>query len=410
MGSCATKLRAVDTAGVQLAACAQPLAKLATVDGDMLGADCQTCILQALGADAQLLASVSRSWQAAVEAVLPLRYERSLDDRGVGASLNGDSFLRYPEDVAVLPEGGMCVADSGRSRLQIFSHDAVPETSIGRKGAEKGRFHTPCGIACNGTALYVSDTWNRRVQKLRIADGAPLGTVGTKGDGEGEFSQPMGICVMADEVFVCDAHNHRIAVLGTDLSWRYAFGFAHARLYDEFGYGVAAALGGRRTGEFKRPSGVACDARELYVADSGNDRIQVFARDDEGRMRFERAFGSKGRRAGQFNRPCGIAATRGLLVVSEETRLQVLTLMGLPLQVITRASLGSVRPGKSLDSGGWRHIDSDMDVLRIGDGLAGLCADGERVWVADSLRSEIHVLLLRVTWSVTAMRQCTVSA
>jgi hypothetical protein len=29
-------------------------------------------------------------------------------------------------------------------------------------------------VACDGTALYVADTTNHRVQKLRLADGAHL--------------------------------------------------------------------------------------------------------------------------------------------------------------------------------------------------------------------------------------------
>ena len=56
---------------------------------------------------------------------------------------------------------------------------------------------------------------------------------------------------------------------------------------------------------------------------------------------------------------------RGLLVVSEPRRLQVLTPKGVPLQVLT-----------------------------IGSELQGLCADDERVWVADGERyaNTVHVL------------------
>ena len=72
-------------------------------------------------------------------------------------------------------------------------------------------------------------------------------------------------------------------------------------------------------------------------------------------MRFARAFGGRGDAPGQFTHVWGVAVVRGLLVVSEDRRLQVLTLKGVPLQV-----------------------------LKLGKGLRELCADEQRVWVADA--------------------------
>ena len=80
-------------------------------------------------------------------------------------------------------------------------------------------------------------------------------------------------------------------------------------------------------------------------------------------MRFARAFGGKGDAPGQFSQPWGVAVVRGLLVVSEGDRLQVLTPKGVPLQVLT-----------------------------LGSGLRGVCADEQRVWVADVGESRVHAL------------------
>ena len=121
-------------------------------------------------------------------------------------------------------------------------------------------------MACDGTSLYVADTGNHRVQKLRLADGAHLGTVGnadcTGGRGEGQLHFPYGLCVAAGALYVCDCRNNRIVVLGTDLAWRYTIG--------RYGSG---------DGEFfDLPSAVAAHGGELYVADSGKDRIQAAPR------------------------------------------------------------------------------------------------------------------------------------
>ena len=80
-------------------------------------------------------------------------------------------------------------------------------------------------------------------------------------------------------------------------------------------------------------------------------------------MRFARAFGGEGDAPGQFKWPEGVAVVRGLLVVSEKKRLQVLTPKGVPLQVLT-----------------------------LGYDLQRMCADEQRVWVADADASRVYEL------------------
>ena len=70
-------------------------------------------------------------------------------------------------------------------------------------------------------------------------------------------------------------------------------------------------------------------------------------------MRYLRSFGTAGDAPGQFRDPRGITVVRGLPVVSDDDRVQVLSPTGAPLQVLTFP--------ESL--------------------LAGLCTDQERVWV-----------------------------
>lgn len=252
-------------------------------------------------------------------------------------------------------------------------------------------------MACDSTFLYVADTRNHRVQKLRLASGAHVGTVGREdcafGDGEGEFARPTRLCVANGELYVCDCNNSRIVVLNTDLKWQYAFGDPY----------------GPQLGRFAFPTAVAAHGSELYVVDHGNDRVQtrppapcppraqgrhapprlarqVFTQDPRpntaeeparhGRMRFARAFGGElprefGIEARAFNFPEGVAVVRGLLVVSKYGSVRVLTREGVPLQEV---QFPGARPPPD---------------------LAGLCVVNERVWVADKWAATLRALKVR---------------
>jgi hypothetical protein len=87
-------------------------------------------------------------------------------------------------------------------------------------------------------------------------------------------------------------------------------------------------------------------------------------------MRFARAFGGVGDAPGQFKlRPWGLAVVRGgLLVVSEDARLQVLTPHGVPLQVL---SLGEGRRPR------------------------GVCVTDAHVWTTDQGDHRVHAFKIR---------------
>jgi DNA-binding beta-propeller fold protein YncE len=82
--------------------------------------------------------------------------------------------------------------------------------------------------------------------------------------------------------------------------------------------------GGERSGKngkFSFPWGVACDSTgNVYVADSGNNRIQVFTAD----MKFQRKFGCRGEGNGELDWPVGVAVdSRGMVFVSEDQNCRV---------------------------------------------------------------------------------------
>ena len=93
-----------------------------------------------------------------------------------------------------------------------------------------------------------------------------LSVWGESGSAPGELHQPIGIAVASDgTVFVADTGNDRIQAFGSKGSFLGAFGSR-----------------GKQPGEFRRPIDLDIDARgHLYVAEHGGDRVQVFTRAGE---------------------------------------------------------------------------------------------------------------------------------
>lgn len=83
-------------------------------------------------------------------------------------------------------------------------------------------------------------------------------TLGRTGQGAGEFLMPMGLVIDAyGQLYVADAGNNRVQVIDTNGNFVAEFG--------SFGW---------REGEFDYPNDVALNLDTIYVADTGNNRVQ----------------------------------------------------------------------------------------------------------------------------------------
>jgi uncharacterized protein (TIGR03663 family) len=96
--------------------------------------------------------------------------------------------------------------------------------------------------------------------------------IGKPGGGRGQFSAPAGLAVDREgNVYVADSGNHRIQKFDGDLNFLGAFGMV-----------------GGEEGQFNEPWGVAVDGEgNIYVADTWNHRIQKF----NARFEFLKAWG-----------------------------------------------------------------------------------------------------------------------
>ena len=109
--------------------------------------------------------------------------------------------------------------------------------------------------------LYATTTMDHKVHKLSRS-GKIIKTVGHYGKKNAEFNFPNGLRVSRNhEIYVCDSGNNRVQVFDLDLKFKRSFGKK-----------------GSGKGQFDFPSDVTFDSNGyIYIADNGNGRIQVFA-------------------------------------------------------------------------------------------------------------------------------------
>ena len=168
-----------------------------------------------------------------------------------------------PLAVSVAPDGRILVTSAlpGRHRVLVLAGDGTLLLGVGKEGQGPGEFEYPNGVALRQGLLYVADSGNARLQVL-TADGQPLQEVREAPDGRA-LNMPLGLAVHGDRLFLVDR------TLGAVLV--YLLGREDPEpLY---------ALGeeGRGPGQFLQPAGIALGPDgTIYVADSGNDRVQIW--------------------------------------------------------------------------------------------------------------------------------------
>ncbi len=194
-----------------------------------------------------------------------------------------------PAALEVDEAGNVYVALSGANQVWKFKPTAnsfVPDGSFGNggfignkdgtAGIASNQFNAPSGLALTpyGQLIVVSDSGNNRLLRFTTS-GQGRGWIGGDNTNWVKFSEPKGIAF--DEfghLFTVDSGSNRVAVtavsdMGSD--------------DDVLEFGASGRLG-PSPGEFNAPTHLSLSERGLCVADTGNNRIQLFEHQERPRV------------------------------------------------------------------------------------------------------------------------------
>lgn len=347
-------------------------------------------------------------------------YRATLGVTGVCAQDNAHFCWPYRLDFG--PGNLLYIADHGNQRVQIYSV-ASPYAPVyvatigetGQGGAGNTQFDGPAGVAADSRYIYVADENNHRVQVFNQATRAYVATLGTGwGSGVTNLRHPLDVTVdAAGNIYIADYGNVRVQQYNGALNYVRTFGVTGVPyLTDAFHWntpsGLAVAADGRMflTEEFgnrliavgatgvplwtvgvagvnldlegndrlHRPADVALAPNgNLYVADAGNSRVQVFNASGG----YVTTIGSgEGQGNDQFSWPNGVfVAQNGALYVADSNNNRV--------QIFNSAGAYQATIGVTGEAGADnQHFDNPRDVAVDSRGM---------IYVADAYNHRVQV-------------------
>src|SRR5262245_7218632 len=197
-----------------------------------------------------------------------------------------------PHDLAFDAEGNLLIADTFNHRIRRIDRQGVITTVVGDgkapytgygAPAPKDTLNNPQGVTVDRAGnILIADTYNRVVRRLdrngtlTVIAGSVAGLSGDGGPAtEAQLNLPMAVTVGPDgDVYVSDAANSRVRRIKADGGIQTLAGFGGGE-----GLGGAGFVGDGGPAEKAKlftPADVKFDtAGNLYISDSGNNRIRV---------------------------------------------------------------------------------------------------------------------------------------
>jgi PKD repeat protein len=275
-------------------------------------------------------------------------YQRTYGTTGVSYVAANDRFY-YPEGVAVGPDGSIYVVEGYGHRLVKLNAAGVPQWTVGeagQSGSDNTHFTYLHDVAVGPDGrIYTVEAWgsaryapgnNHRLQIFN-PDGSYYGGFGGYGSGNYQFIGPHGIAIdHTGKVYIADSGNHRVQIYNNQLAYVATLG--------------QTGVSGSDNSHFNNPFDVAVDRNgTIYVADEGNDRIQVF----DSNLQHVRTIGGGGT-GGDFGHFGGYGPhhlaidSQGRLYVADtgNNRVQVFDNYANANAYLTTIGTGGDRPGR----------------------------------------------------------------
>jgi streptogramin lyase len=264
-----------------------------------------------------------------------------------GSFGTGNGQFNEPTGIAVNPTNGIvAVSDEKNDRIQEFNEKGEFIRAFGTEGTGNGQLKEPRGVAEDAKGdVWVTDTGNSRVEEFN-EKGEYVSQLGTKGTGNGQLTEPKGLAVDAKgNVWVADSGNKRVQEFNEKGEYVRQFSAGTNPIgvaidpkgnvwsdnenetgaieeHNEKGESIGKfASRGEGSGQVSFPKRIAIDSSGfVWVADSGNDRVDVFNEKGE----YVTKFGTFGSGTEQMSNPTGVAVDpRGNVWVADDSNNRV---------------------------------------------------------------------------------------
>lgn len=173
----------------------------------------------------------------------------------------GDDVLQRPAGLAWDGERSLLyVADVRAHDIKVFDGQGTHLHTLGGPGTDPGRFNAPSHLAVSKQGVYVTDTFNARVQHLNPA-GEPLEIIGARGLYVGNLVRPKGVALDgAGHVYVVESYYNRMLVFTADGRFL-----------------MPLATDNSALGRLYLPADVLVDNQQrVYLVDMFNGRVLIF--------------------------------------------------------------------------------------------------------------------------------------
>lgn len=183
----------------------------------------------------------------------------SVDSRGRESGLSNIAYCRAMGDIrkiAMGPDGSRYITDPSQAGILRQRNDRTIDDWTVDPGKDYGSEFS--SVAITSTGNLVATHLDHHLY-LFSAEGDLIDSIGGEGKGERRFNAPADVSVdRFDNVYVADTLNHRIQMFNKELEFQESLGDG-----------------------FKEPHGVHLGSGvRLFVADTGNNRVLVYARVD----------------------------------------------------------------------------------------------------------------------------------